>query len=179
MIDDTLSWVDHVDYIRKKVQPGIFMLKKAKCYLPTHLLNMLYRSTIESHFDYCDVVWGTVCQTQSNRLQVLQNRAAKILTGTSWMDSSTEARNKLGWKNIHDRYKFHHDITMYKIINNLVPPYLSERFTIKHNPYNVRSSMQLYIPFPRLEYGTKSEVSHIVVQYLGTPLTHMLKMPTQ
>jgi hypothetical protein len=156
MIDDTLSWVDHVDYIRKKVQPGIFMLKKSKCYLPTHLLNMLYRSTIESHFDYCDVVWGTVCQTQSNRLQVLQNRAAKILTGTSWMDSSTEARNKLGWKNLHDRYKFHHDITMYKIINNLVPMYLSERFTIKHNPYNVRSSMQLYIPFPRLEYKKRS-----------------------
>jgi len=156
MIDETLSWADHVDYIRKKAQPGIFILKKAKSFLPTHLLNMLYRSTVESHFDYCDVIWGTVRQTQRNRVQVMQNRAAKIITGTSWLDSSSEALNKLGWKNVYDRYKFHHDITMYKIVNNLTPSYLTDRFTTTNIPYNTRSSNPLYTPFPLLNYKKRS-----------------------
>jgi hypothetical protein len=43
-----------------------------------------------SHFDYCNLVWGNCCDYLKIRLQKLQNRAARIITGKTYEDSSED-----------------------------------------------------------------------------------------
>ena len=67
------------------------MLNKAKAYIPSNTMNMLYNSLLAPYFDYCDVIWGTCNISSHLKVQKIQNRAAKIITGGTRTDSSTAA----------------------------------------------------------------------------------------
>ena len=43
-------------------------------------LNCAYNALIQPHFDYCCEVWDTIGVSLSDRLQKLQNRAARVIT---------------------------------------------------------------------------------------------------
>ena len=58
-------------------------------------LNMLYNAILAPHFDYYDVIWGTCNTATHHKVQIMQNRAAKIITGVTRYDSSTEGLNAL------------------------------------------------------------------------------------
>ena len=42
------------------------------------------KSLILPHFDYCSAVWGCIGNGLSQKLEKLQNRTARIITGSSW-----------------------------------------------------------------------------------------------
>ena len=48
-------------------------------------------------FTYCCIVWDTISETQIVNLQKLQNRAARIITGASYLQRSSDVLCKLGW----------------------------------------------------------------------------------
>ena len=80
-------------------------------------------------------VWHIPTQKKVECPPGLQNRAAKIITGSARMDSSTEARNKLKWLNLKERYQFHLAVNMFKVMNGQAPNYLANRFNIKDSGY--------------------------------------------
>ena len=43
-------------------------------------LKTIYYSLMQPYFDYCDVVWGDCSKIRADKLQKLQNRAARIIT---------------------------------------------------------------------------------------------------
>ena len=49
---------------------------------PLQLRNIYY-GLVQSHFDYCSVVWGNCAKTVSDKLQRSQNRAVRVLTHSS------------------------------------------------------------------------------------------------
>ena len=59
---------------------------------------------IQPILDYGDIVWGDhFNQTQMYRLQVLQNKAAKIILNKPVYSFSTSALASLGWKTLKVR----------------------------------------------------------------------------
>ena len=80
-IDEFLSWDKHIDKIAKKVSSGIGAIRKLKSCVDRNALICAYNALILPHFDYCCEVWDTIGVTLSDRLQKLQNRAARLITG--------------------------------------------------------------------------------------------------
>ena len=132
------------------------MLKKAKPYVPFHSLKMLYNGILSPHFDYCDTIWGTCNETINQKVQKLQNRAAKIITGKTRYDSSSEALKFLNWKNLRERQNFHLATTMFKLINDEVPNYLANRFHFKNTRYSLRGYKNLAVPKPKTDFRKRS-----------------------
>ena len=168
LIDENLSWNNHVQHIVKNANSSLYMFKKAKPFIPSHSLKMLYNGILAPHFDYCDTVWGTCNETTNQKLQKLQNRAAKVITGGKWYDSSTEARNTLNWKTLRERYSFHLAITMFKVMNDEAPAYLVNRFNVKVSGYDLRGYKNLAIPKPKTESRKRS------ISYAGATLWNSL-----
>ena len=46
-------------------------------------MRTLYTGIVEPHFRYCSSVWGSCGATEINQLQKMQNRAARIVTGSN------------------------------------------------------------------------------------------------
>ena len=95
-IDQTLSWNVHIENLCKKIASGIGALKRVRSFVPHETLRSIFMSLVQSHFDYCNSVWGCCCKTLASKLQKLQNRAAPILTRTMMPTLTTSLKNSDG-----------------------------------------------------------------------------------
>ena len=112
----------------------------------------IYYSLVQPYFDYCDVVWSDCSKTRADKLQKLQNRAARIITRADYSIRSSAVLNSLEWSNLEEREKRHLLITMFKVFNNNCPTYLQEYFhkTSEVHNYNLRgSNYDFQLPLPK------------------------------
>ena len=58
IIDNKLTWKDHINYVAGKVSRAIGMIVKAKKYLRKEALLTLYYSFVYPYFTYCNHIWG-------------------------------------------------------------------------------------------------------------------------
>ena len=70
--------------------------------------------------------------------------------------SATKALAKLNWDPLKVRVQYHDSLTMYKIMNDLTPLYLRDKFKIKDSKYMLRGYKSLSIPKPRTEFKKRS-----------------------
>ena len=99
IVAERLSWSAHVDYISKKVSSGIGGLRQIRNFIPMETADLIYNSLIQPWFDYCDVVWDNLPATFAERLQKLQNRAARVITRDNFevRSSSIFQKKKTGF----------------------------------------------------------------------------------
>lgn len=64
----------------------------------------MYEALILPYFDYCSEVWECLGKRLSDRLQKLQNRAARI-TYLGYEYRSIDILNDLGWETLDERRK--------------------------------------------------------------------------
>ena len=100
IIDENLTWNDHIDKLAKKIASSIAALKRVRQFVPPSTLLCIYNALIQPHFDYCSVVWGNCSIKLSDKVQKLQNRAATVLTYSSFDTDASLLLESLGWKNL-------------------------------------------------------------------------------
>ena len=84
LIDENLTWENYVDALSKKIASGIVAVNRINHCLPPTALHDVYYGFVQSHFDYCSVVWGNCGKTLRDKLQRLQNRAARDRTNSNY-----------------------------------------------------------------------------------------------
>ncbi len=75
------------------------------------------------HFDYAHVVYDAAYETNKSRLQKLQTRAARLISGTGPRDSRNPVVKELGWLSLENRRCMHKCTMVFKCRNGLAPPY--------------------------------------------------------
>ena len=84
----------------------------------------MYKGIVEPHFNYCCSVWGSCGTTRLNKLQKLQNRAARIVTDSDFDASTAPLIQDLGWPTIEQLIHRETSTMAYKCLNQLAPAYL-------------------------------------------------------
>ena len=103
LTDQHLSW--NSKNICKKVTAGISALHRVKPFFNKETLISIYNAIIRPHFDYCCEVWEVFGKTQSDRLQKLQNRAARVIMSMSNDIDQSTALQALGWEPLKSKSK--------------------------------------------------------------------------
>ena len=83
LIDNSLMWRYQIETKKGKVSRAIGLLKYCKNSVSMETLKDIYRSILEPHLNFCCSVWGCSGITRIESLQKLQNRAARIVTGSA------------------------------------------------------------------------------------------------
>ena len=110
------------------------------------------------HFSTIVVVpFGTTLAGNCDKLQKLQNRAARVITKSSYVVRSDLVLKRLHWDKLFITRKKHKAILMYKVLNDHTPDYLQELFTNRISNHNLRDSAnKLFLPLPRTDYLKRS-----------------------
>ena len=151
-IDQHLSWKSNTENICKKVTAGISAIRRIKPFVDQDTLILIYNTIVRPYFDYCCEVWDVFGETQSKRLQKLQNRAARIILNISNDVDYTIALRTLGWEPLQTERKKTKARMMYKLLNKMGPKSLTNLFSFKSEKtnYHLRDvSSGLYLPKPR------------------------------
>ena len=159
MIDETLTWHSNTDIITKKVNRGLHVLKRLRDLVDMGTLVTVYKTLIQPHFDYCSQVWGCLGITLQSHLQRLQNRAVSIITKRGYEFRLADILKELDLPTLSIRRYNQLCITMYQVINNMVPDYLADLFTktsALHNHETRQAEFNLTLPKPNTNFRKKS-----------------------
>ncbi len=141
-IDENLKWDVHIDKIIHKISAKISILRSLRNLVQIVNLTLMYNAIVLPHFDYADIVLDTASAASKFKLQSLQTREAKLITGSGPRTNRNPMYKSLSWISLQHRCDFHKCVMVYKCGNSLAPSYLENIFTsndIKHT-YNTRTT---------------------------------------
>ena len=81
--------------------------------------------------------WGGGSAYLLQYLQVLQNRAARMVTKLSWSTSTSKLLNQLGWLSVKQLVEFHSLTLLFKMISQAKPAYFHDKLNTEF-PYPTR-----------------------------------------
>ena len=157
IIDDRLSWTEHINVLCKKVASAIGALKRLRPFVTQAVAIQIYKALILPHFDYCSAVWDELSGYLSDKIQKLQNRAARAIMRANYDTSSSVLLHELRWDTLSVRRKKQKATLMFKCRHELAPQYLRDLFTSHDKQYNLRDcDNKLSLPKPRTNYLKRS-----------------------
>ena len=104
-IDETLSWTSHIGSIVTRMSRGISIIKNSASLLDESSLKIVIQSLVLSHLDYCPTVWSCASQKELSKLQLTQNRAARLALQCSIRKNVLKMHDRLSWLMVKDRLK--------------------------------------------------------------------------
>ena len=99
-IDECLNWRPHINTISKKIFASIAILKCVSHFIPFDTRVNMYNALVMPYFNYCGAVWGNINKGLADKLQKLQNRAARILTFSNYDVRSSVLLDEFGWERL-------------------------------------------------------------------------------
>ena len=134
MINSKLNFQNHIKIIKSKLSRGIKILYWLKAVRPWEVLGKIYFALYHPHLLYRLVAWGSMFPTYTSKLESLQNKAVKIISGDSIRESWTPFYSKLKILKLSDLYKFDiaklvHDFVHDKLPFSSVFSHLFQKFS--------------------------------------------------
>ena len=80
IIDDQLTWSQHVNHICNKVSNGMGILLRARKIMYGQTLITLYNALIKPHFIYCITIWRNTFKKYLNKVHLIQKKVIRIIT---------------------------------------------------------------------------------------------------
>jgi len=94
--------------------------------LTTESAKTLVHAFMNRRLDYCDSLLYGVSEELLQKLQVLQNAAARVVTGARKVDHITPVLHELHWLPVRQRIGFKLAMTVYKCLSGMAPAYLAD-----------------------------------------------------
>ena len=79
LIDEKLNWSKHIAAIKSKMSRYIGILYKLKNILPLRARLLIFNSLIQSHLNYCSLVWGSSTKNKVESLFTVQKKAMRAI----------------------------------------------------------------------------------------------------
>ena len=79
LLDDNLSWKEHIKYFENKIAKNIGLMYRAKLLLDKESLLALYYSYIHSYLNYANLAWDSTYLTNLKKLRSQQKHAIRIV----------------------------------------------------------------------------------------------------
>ena len=158
IIDDSISWVHHITYIKNKISKGIGIMSKASKYLQRKSLLTLYYSYIYPYMIYCIEAWGNASNCHLDQLYKIQKKVIRLISFTNYDISSATTFKKLEILPLNKLVYNRIGIMMYKYFNNLLPPAINDLYVSNNDvhKYSTRQKHLLYINRSNINVYEKS-----------------------
>ena len=156
-MDRYMLFDKHIDEMHKKTMGTLIYLNRIKDRIERDVRIKVVQALALSLINYCSKIWGTTSKTQIQRVQKLQNFAAKIAIGNvRKYDHVTPHIKELKWLKIEQKCLYDTCIFVYKILRKQIPSWLLKLTTVRNvNPVMTRQQNDLFIPRTRTYTGAR------------------------
>jgi len=132
-----LSWNEHIEDMILRANKRLDILCRLSYMLDKGTLSQMYCGFVRPLLEYGDVLFNSCTDYQSQKIEAVQKRAARIITGAIRGTSTSMMYEELGWTSMKHRRDVHSLCLFYKIVNGMAPQYL-----IDEVPEKVRNRTQ-------------------------------------
>ncbi len=155
ILDSNLSFENHISNVTKTAFFHLRNISKLRNMLSVSDAEKLVHAFMTSRLDYCNALLGGCPASSINKLQIVQNAAARVLTRSRKYDHITPILQSLHWLPIKFRISYKILLLAYKALNDLAPAYLTNLLS-RYNPTrSLRSQNSGLLVVPRIAKSTK------------------------
>jgi hypothetical protein len=170
-LNHTLSWSDHIEALFTKVNQRLGIIRRVKHLLTVGSRRTLVNSLVMPIFDYADFVWGDKNNSVlMNNLQVLHNKAAKIILDAHPLSSASESLRSLNWQPLTTRRHFHRCLIMHKCLNNYIDFKFNFKFSSDIHSYNTRNKHNIHLERVKKNWGKQAFSYHAANDWNSLPV---------
>lgn len=151
MLDNQLSWKEHIKYILSKMSKGIGILCKARKVLKCSTLSTLYNCFLYPYITYGIEVWGNAYECTIKPIIMLQKRAVRIIVSANYRAHTAPIFKSLEILPLKDVYELSVAKLMFKIMKDLTPGFMKTMFTsnVRVHGHLTRQRHNLHVPIAR------------------------------
>jgi len=142
-IDENLSLEPQVTHICKSANLHLRNIGRLRPYLSQSASTKLVLSTVMSRLDYCNSLLVNMNQVQLRRLQLIQNRAARIISRAKKHDHIKPVLKQLHWLPVTERIEYKILTHAFRVFYGLAPKYLCDTLDIYKPTRGLRSQDKL------------------------------------
>ena len=124
-LDSEMNMEKHINSVCRSGYGQIRQIGHIIKYLNADATKSLVNYLITSPMDYCNALLYGVLKTTLNRLQCIQNTAARIITRSRY-DHITLVLKELHWIPVAHRVDFKILVPTYKVLHNQSPIYVKD-----------------------------------------------------
>ncbi len=148
----------HISMVCRSANMHIRNIGGIRKYLTPEAAKTLVHSLVISRLDYANALLYGLPQMKINKLQLVQNKAARVITRTPRRDHITPVLCELHWLPVKYRIDYKVAVHTYRALNGQAPVYLQDLVTSYQPHRALRSGQQnlLSVVTPNSLYGSRS-----------------------
>ena len=152
VLDSSLTMSQQVTSLCKSLNFHLYNISRVRRMLTDEACHHAIRSLVLSRLDNANSLLININVSDIDRLQRIQNRAARIISNARKYDHVSPLLKQLHWLPVHKRIMYKVSLFVYKSMYNLIPSYISSLFCpIQQSRYPLRSrSDPLLLQIPRI-----------------------------
>ena len=160
MFNEELSLVGHIDTLCRAMYNEIKNISSQRRYMTNEVTCQLMVSLILSKLDYCNSLFAGLPQIHLNKLQRVQNCAARVCLRKRKFDHITPILIALRWLPVRERINYKIATLCFRYFDTTLPSYLCNLLKKPPKTRTLRSSndkTKLFIPIKNMKtYGERS-----------------------
>ena len=176
IFNSTFKFDKQVSSVVKTCFFKIRLLAKTKSFLSFNDLERVINAFVTSRLDYCNALYVGMDQASIKRLQLVQNAAARLLTGHKKRDHITPILASLHWLPVRFRIDFKLLLFVFKALNGLAPAYIAELIQRYTPARALRSADLMLLVVPKTRLKTRG---HRAFAAAGPRLWNALPLPVR
>ena len=159
LLDENLSWKEHLKYTENKIAKSTGLMYKAKHFLDKDSLLSLYFSYIHSYINYTNLGWVSTHKTNLKKIHSQQKHTLRILYNKDRYYHTKELFRSCNVLNVYKLNLLNTSIVMHKINTGIGPVAFHITFKMPSHSYSTRfSSVNYSKPKTRL-HKSRSRIS--------------------
>jgi hypothetical protein len=159
VFDDTMSMEAHIASICRSCYLHLRNIGSIRNLITKSACEKLIHALISSKLDNCNALLFGLPKKLCQKLQHVQNTAARIITRTKRSEHISPILEQLHWLPVNERIKFKIMLTTFKALKGLSPPYIRELISVYHPNRSLRSASEIRLVVPKIRlksYGGRS-----------------------
>uniref|UniRef100_A0A3Q2ZSJ5 Reverse transcriptase domain-containing protein n=3 Tax=Kryptolebias marmoratus TaxID=37003 RepID=A0A3Q2ZSJ5_KRYMA len=178
-IDSNLTFNSHIRHLSKVSFLHLKNIARLRPSLSQPDAERLIHAFISSRLDYCNALLFGTSGKNLQKLQHIQNCAARVLMRRRKYDHITSVLNSLHWLPIKHRIHYKLCLLTYQCIHGAAPAYLSELLSLHATSRRLRSSTSFYcLHQPKTKLATMGDRAfQAVAPRLWNALPESLRAP--
>jgi hypothetical protein len=142
ILDSNLTMTSHVNSVCRSASYAIYRIGKLRRYLDAANTEKLVHAFISSRLDNCNSILYGLPDKELNKLQRIQNAAARLVSLTKKRDHITPVMIQLHWLPVRQRIIFKLMLLTFKALNGQSPAYISDLVSVYKPQRSLRSASQ-------------------------------------
>jgi hypothetical protein len=167
-LNSTLTWKDHIDPVTANASKKLNLLAHLKHLLDRKTLLTMYLSFIRPTLEYANIVWCNCTELENDRLEAIQRRAARIISGGIIRTPTKCLYDEIGIEPLKARQDRNVLLMFHKMVHNNAPTYLVDLVpttTRQRQRYNLRRETNFTVPKCRITKYQNSFLPFAIKQW--------------